>query len=37
MVQVKKTMTTSGGNTIADNQISLSAGPREPVLFQTSN
>lgn len=30
----KQTMTTSGGNPIADNQNSLSAGPRGPLLLQ---
>lgn len=30
----KKTMTTSAGNPIADNQNSLTAGPRGPVLMQ---
>ena len=31
---MKKTMTTTGGNTIADNQNSLTAGERGPVLLQ---
>ena len=31
---MKKTMTTTGGNPIADNQNSLTAGERGPVLLQ---
>ena len=31
---VKPQMTTTGGNPIADNQNSLSAGPRGPLLLQ---
>ena len=34
MTDNRKTMTTSGGNPVADNQNSLSAGPRGPLLLQ---
>lgn len=33
-MQSSKTMTTTGGNPIADNQNSLSAGERGPLLLQ---
>ena len=34
MLQVKKMMTTAGGNPLADNQNSLAAWPRRPLLLQ---
>lgn len=34
MATSRKTLTTSGGNPVADNQNSLSAGPRGPLLLQ---
>ena len=34
---MKKTMTTTGGNPIADNQNSLTAGERGPVYYKIIN
>jgi catalase len=34
MTDKKPTMTTSGGNPVADNQNSTTAGPRGPLLMQ---
>ncbi|MBU2089537.1 MAG: catalase, partial [Alphaproteobacteria bacterium] len=34
MSDSRKTMTTTGGNPIPDNQNSMSAGPRGPLLMQ---